>query len=247
MSKKKITLSIVSHRNCQDILTFLKSNQIILDKEYLSIIIRINIPEDITELREITYKNASFEIISNKTPMGFGQNHNKNFEVSHSPDREIFIVCNPDLTIISDNIFVDLLASSISIDKCIYTPRILNEDFSDADYRRGPIYFSNLLKRFLLNKKNGDNTFLWTPSVFKCFPSTLFKNLDGYDDNIFMYYEDYDICMRARAAGSKVKIMENNYVIHKAARSSRKSLKLLQHHLVSIYYVTRKKKRNDYR
>ncbi len=53
------------------------------------------------------------------------------------------------------------------------------------------------------------------------------RKVGFFDPNIFMYFEDDDLCMRARAAGHSVIIVAGARMQHLVGRSSRRSLSLL--------------------
>ena len=75
------------------------------------------------------------------------------------------------------------------------------------------------------------------------FSKELFIKLNGYDENIFLYYEDYDICMRAKPF-CKLIISKHLKVNHYENRVSRKNFKLFLNHIKSSLYVLNK--RNTY-
>ena len=118
----------------------------------------------------------------------------------------------------------------------------------EADFRRSDITILRVFGRFF-SKKIGLSYFdyKWFPSVFKIFSHHSYETLGGYDENIFMYYEDYDICMRARKKGMELEVLDAAYVIPPSSRSSRKKIKLFLIHINSIYYVLRKKIIGEYK
>ena len=183
-------------------------------------------------------------VIYNKEINGFG-NHNLNFELKDSKS-EYFIVCNPDLISLPS---IELFDELPLVEKFYFeTPLILDQNGNKADYLRSEISFITILMRFFVSKKAGTvldvKDAVWVPSVFKIFSSQLFEELGGYDENIFMYYEDYDICKRATKF---VKLKHSKYSLrHIARRNSRKSPRLLAAHLKSVLYVLRKKWLNKY-
>ena len=55
---------------------------------------------------------------------------------------------------------------------------------------------------------------------FYDFSSKLFKEIKGYDENIFLYYEDYDICMRSKKY-CKLFIRTDITVLHKKIKQKK--------------------------
>ena len=241
----RFLISIISHHNVVDIKQLIENNMSVLDIKEVFLLIRFNVQEDCEQLESIDFTNAKMAMSFNEKPAGFGENHNKNFN-EFCETSDIFIVCNPDIERISNSIFQFLKIGCK--DDTLVVPKILNEDLSEADFRRQDLKLMHLLGR-LFNKKVGTSieNYTWVPSIFKCFTYGGFKKINGYDENIFMYYEDYDICMRAKSLGIDILISESDYVVHRGTRESRKSPKLLFSHIKSVFYVLRQKYLGVYR
>ena len=86
----------------------------------------------------------------NEKPVGFGENHNKNFNKFCQP-KDIFIVCNPDIEKISKTIFKFLKVNCK--DNILVVPKILNSDFSEADFRRQDLKLTHFLGGYLIKKR----------------------------------------------------------------------------------------------
>lgn len=247
MEHKNILISIVSHRNILQIFGFLEQNIEHLDLLGVLVIIRVNTDENTDIIKSLSYRTAEIKVVINEVPLGFGANHNKTFfEFKQSCD--IFIVCNPDIGKISADILHELRRAHIEDPKAILTPRIVAQNLIDVDYIRNDISVLDLIRR-MFNKSvgTGDTSTYWFPSVFKCFPKSVFEHLNGYDQNIFMYYEDYDICMRARKLEYTLSVVNAAFIVHEGTRKSRKNMKLLMHHIRSIRYVYLKKLMGRYK
>jgi N-acetylglucosaminyl-diphospho-decaprenol L-rhamnosyltransferase len=235
-----LVVSIVSHYDEISIKNMLLKNIKKFDRVDVNIIIRLNMKENIKKYITIrkSFKKAQFNIVSNENPYGFGKNHNLTFAQFSKPG-DIFIVCNPDIVGFSDKILNQIVLKQKN--NQIICPLIFESKGKIADFRRTNINFWNILGR-VFSKKIGLSTseFKWFPSVFTVFPYESYFSLEGYDENIFMYYEDYDICMRARKKGINLKILEDVHIIHPPRRSSRKNIRLLIAHMNSIFYVLKK-------
>jgi hypothetical protein len=73
--------------------------------------------------------------------------------------------------------------------------------------------------------ENNVNTYSnpdWIGGAFMVFKCESFIKLNGFDEEFFMYYEDTDICFRAKELGMKIVYDPNFYIIHEARRSGRK-------------------------
>lgn len=78
----------------------------------------------------------------------------------------------------------------------------------------------------------------WVSGACLIISSTLFQELHGFDENIFMYSEDADLCTRTRARGKEVVYFEGSKIIHFHAKSSRKvrALALINGYKSRLYY-----------
>jgi N-acetylglucosaminyl-diphospho-decaprenol L-rhamnosyltransferase len=74
----------------------------------------------------------------------------------------------------------------------------------------------------------------WVGGMFMFFPSAVYKQVNGFDERYFLYYEDVDLCARLTNLGFKVVFCPASKVIHLAQRTSHKSIKYLRWHLSSM-------------
>jgi len=49
----------------------------------------------------------------------------------------------------------------------------------------------------------------------------MFRDVGGFDERFFLYYEDIDVCLRARERGWDVAMAPNAHVLHEGSRSTR--------------------------
>ncbi len=177
-------------------------------------------------------------LLDNTLPKGFGENHNAAFERIKQP---FFCPLNPDISLI-DNPFRPLLAELRNTGGGIAAPLVLAPDGVVEDsVRRFPTVASLLHKigggqggRY--NPKLNDPIFCpdWVAGMFMLFRSEDYEKLGGFDPKFFLYYEDVDICARARKAGMGLIVCPSVAVIHDARRDSHRSLRHLRWHLASM-------------
>ena len=60
----------------------------------------------------------------------------------------------------------------------------------------------------------------WVTGAFTIIPRKLFESLDGFDENIWMYAEELELCYRIKAKGFKVAYQPKPSIIHLAGASS---------------------------
>lgn len=231
-----ILISIVSHQQGDLILKLLNDIQQVCDHKNLYVVITKNIPEKI-HFKENDF-NFMLKIIENKTPKGFGANHNNAFRFR---DSNFFAVLNPDLRLIQDPFY--FLSSRLSDKQLgIISPLIVNtENIIEDNARRLPTPFKLLKRNFLFNKRNKfdykiEDFFLfpdWIAGIFMMFSSTVFLRMNGFDERYFLYFEDVDLCSRLRLAGYKVVLDPSVKVIHEARRKSHKNIQYFIWHVLS--------------
>ena len=74
----------------------------------------------------------------------------------------------------------------------------------------------------------------WVAGMFMLFRKDFFKNINGFDQGYFLYYEDIDLCIRARKQKFEVVFVNSTFVYHDARRSSHKNLRFLIIHITSV-------------
>ena len=240
-----MTLSIVSHNDGEIISRMIRATPPSILSSYSEIIIRENAKDFCNQLHTCELEYNNIRLIFNTERFGFGKNHNLNYKAS-SHQSEYFIVCNPDLDQLPD--VHSELCNHKRVPYFLGTAIIQDTNDKIADFKRTEISWFIILLRFIVSKKFGitknmDNC-VWVPSVFKVFSRSLFEKVNGYDERIFMYYEDYDICKRTQKH-AKIQILDST-VCHVARRSSRKNFKGLWTHVKSVHYVLGKKRGKKY-
>ena len=178
----------------------------------------------------------SIVLIKNDDNKGFGHGHNCVLSIL---DSRFHFIVNPDI-IIETDIFSEL---SEYLDKNpdvgLVTPKILNMDGTDQMLpKRDPSVLAllgrRIFKKALKNEvgyyqmldKNLDeiNDIEFATGCFFGIDTDLFKEINGFDERFFLYYEDMDITRRARAVRRAV-YNPFFYVYHAWERSSAHSLR----------------------
>ena len=247
---KNITISIVTHNQNEILSILLDQLSAFADHIYKVLITHNVVGENLLE-----NKNYLFDIhnIYNSKPLGFGENHNRAFKFCKT---SFFCVMNPDIQIhndpfkklmtLLDDPFISVVAPSIT--------NLLGHREDNARYFPTPLslldklFFGNdgvypILKTDLVTYPD------WVGGMFLLFSSDKFKELNGFDKNFYLYYEDVDFCIRSWKKGYKVLLCCQESVIHDARRSSRSNFKYFKWHIASgirffIKHLGRFPKRN---
>jgi hypothetical protein len=230
-----ISISVISHMQMDLIDNLLHDIHKHCRASSLEFILTLNLDEELP----VTIDNYWFpiRIIRNKKPHGFAANHNQAFSQATG---QFFCVMNPDIRL-NDNPFPALLTCLQDSCAGVAAPVVLDEDGNMEDSARYfPTPFKILCKAF--GKCKGSDYVVtdemifpdWVGGMFMVFPSELFKQLNGFDQKFFLYYEDVDLCARLRLSGYVVVLCPTARVVHQARRSSHQNFKYLRWHMVSM-------------
>jgi GT2 family glycosyltransferase len=74
----------------------------------------------------------------------------------------------------------------------------------------------------------------WIGGMFMLFRSETYREIGGFDERYFLYYEDVDICARLRHRGYDVRLIPAASVVHAARRDSHRRLRYLAWHIRSM-------------
>ena len=90
--------------------------------------------------------------------------------------------------------------------------------------------------------KENNNVFFtdWIGGMFIIISSVDFKKLNGFDKDYFLYFEDVDICKRAKKIGFTIAESKTVKVIHEAQRQSRSNIRHFFYHMGSYLLYLKK-------
>lgn len=229
---KQVSLSVVSHRQGSMV------NELLGDvarySPSLDLQLTCNVPE-----RTAFHTDGlqHFRRFDNVSVQGFGANHNAAFRHCDSP---FFCVCNPDVRLINDP-FPELIACMKDPNVGVVAPRVLAPASGWEDNARYfPTPMGLVAKLFHLDEglypvvREAPMEVDWVAGMFMLFRAEAFRDVGGFDDRFFLYYEDVDICARLWKAGWKVMLHPGVSVIHAAQRTSRKNPRYMAWHLSSM-------------
>lgn len=234
-----LTVSIVSHR--QGAL----AHQVLRDLERctsvpLEVILTVNVPE------VLPFDASAFAypltVVENRVAKGFGANHNAAFGAARGSH---FCVMNPDIRLAEDP-FPGLLRALARPDVGVAAPAVTNPAGALEDSaRRFPTVWTLVRKAFTRGTRidyalgHAAMEPEWLAGMFLVLRSPTFRELGGFDEAYFLYYEDVDLCMRLRAAGYRVVWVPDVPVVHDARRESRRNPRYLAWHVKSVLrYLT---------
>ena len=197
---------------------------------------------------------AGVRLIRNKENLGFARAHNRGIAASTG---DVVILINPD-TIVERDFFDSLEAFFAETPKVgIVGPRILESDGElQLSARREISAFSGFLGRTSLLTRLFPKSSLvksqfpavtegshpsavdWVSGACMAIRRETLRGIGPLDERFFMYFEDADLCRRARAAGWLVYYLPHVEIVHQTGASSRSKPKAvwLLHKSAFLYH-----------
>lgn len=226
----KIYISVVSH---YDDKLIIENNVLsVLAKNY-TVVLKCNTPA--SEPLKGYAKQAGIILLDEKYGMGFSQNNNYVFfyceNMLNMTDNDFFLVLNPDLIIEKESLIklhqrvIDQLPDICTIN--------LYKDISKTQIENSIKRFPSLLTPLitactgsrpdLYDKSTIDNPINidWAAGSFLLFQSKHYNMLNGFNEKYFMYFEDVDLCKRAKKNGLKVTYYPDIKATHLGAYTNR--------------------------
>lgn len=172
--------------------------------------------------------------------LGYGRAHN--LAIARSVDSfKYHIVCNPDIRLASNLVatLIEYMETHLDVGLCM--PRLIGSDgLEQYCCRRSPLlwdYVSQLIfpKSWGLKRKHSlemrDCDYAEIMEVeclsgcFMMFRSSVLRELGGFDRRFFMYFEDFDLSMRAKRFARNI-YLPLTYAIHGRRSEHRRSWRL---------------------
>jgi N-acetylglucosaminyl-diphospho-decaprenol L-rhamnosyltransferase len=156
-------------------------------------------------------------VIRNRLNEGFGRANNIGARTVESP---LVLICNPDVRVEPGAVAELLAASQRYPDAGFFAPRIIEPS--------GRVFFQprSLIAPYLTNPSGplvlpeGDACVPFASGACFLIRRDLFLRLGGFDERIFLFYEDDDLCRRVADSGAALIYVPAAVVRHGRGRSS---------------------------
>lgn len=237
-----LTLIIVTYES-QEIISELADKI----KPFLNIIFIDNASKDKT-IETIKQHLPHSVILSNSKNLGFGKANNQGAQLTKT---KYILFLNPDCYISLES--VSQLISTLSIYKnaAIAAPQTWNTyNLPQISYRQ-PFY--EKINKIRYEVPDGITSAKWISGCCLMTRTEEFLKVGGFDENIFLYFEDDELCLKFIQAGYDCLIDPNAMAIHKGGASSKSNWKinfkkeffwLTSRHYMINKYLGEKKARN---
>lgn len=191
-------------------------------------------------LAQMERSGASVRLIAGHGNVGFGRGHNLALDrigrhhLVLNPDIEIdpealaaalaFMQAHPDCGLLTPAAF---FADGTRQYLCKRYPTVLDlllRGFAPRALRR---FFSARLDRYEMRDQIGD-TVAWDPPIvsgcFMLFRGDVFRRLGGFDPRFFLYFEDFDLSLRAGRI-TRLAYVPTVRIVHHGGNAARKGLR----------------------
>lgn len=205
--------------------------------------------EDYLALCNLLREFEHLQLVRSKINLGFGAGNMLGYQYA-SGDYLAFINSDVLFTMPVFDALLSFMKSHSKVGVC--APQIWDENHQESiSFRHFEgIRYKLLGKKFLElttpNKPSPQKKYTQPIEVdfvlgsFMFFKTTAFEAVGGFDLNIFLYYEEADICQRLKNKGYQTFFIPSLNYIHLEGKSSKEKLPLKLEHLLSYFYVTRK-------
>ena len=219
----KVGVSIVSHHNQSEIMQN-HSEYVTMENVEFKVCLTDNTGSH--SLRKFC-EEKQYGYILNETKKGFGENNNQNFKWLQKFNIDLLLVINPDVKIDVPS-YVNFLKKIWKEKWNIFGSKVIEPKNIYASQRRKfPKIYHPLLslltkrKYFMLDPKIS-SLVDWVGGSFLNIRTESFEHLNGFDERFFMYYEDLDLCHRAKKEGMTVMYYSDFSFEHTAKRAGHK-------------------------
>lgn len=235
----KLSIIIVNHNTTSLVQKCIASVQEHLKESFEIIVVDNSSNEQESANAKEAYsgkEGIQFLHVANK---GYGEANNRGAEIARG---EYLLLLNPDTLIVDDSIskLVKLLSENPKIGAL--SPLIYQENGKTLQN----CFFCNFqsLAGITIKKWQGKEIDLNKEIIYvdmitgacMMMKRSLFNELQGFDENFFMYIEDDDLCRRITQAGYKNAVYTKAKIIHLEGKSSTSFQKRLMYYKSQDYY-----------
>ncbi len=200
------------------------------------------------ELKKKNYKNC--HLLENSKNAGFGAGNN--FGVTKAKGEAVVFLNND--TEVKDGL-QEMLNFLMSHKEVTILGGQLKNDDGSLQNSSGKFYTLWNLALFLLGLQNFglvDKSPAhiaevdWVKGALLMIRREAFEVLEGFDEHIFMYLEDMELCFRARKKGYKVFFYPNVNIIHQDQGSSNRTFAIINIYKNMLYFYAKHKSSVEY-
>ena len=239
-----VVSAVIVTYNCKEVvMDCLESLTIGQEPVSIEIIVIDNDSTDGTSdvLSECASRYPQLKVKLNRENVGFGRAANQGAELAHG--RYLFLL-NPDTAVKPGSLGILTRFLEEHPEIGVVGPKVLNVDGSvQASRQRIPTIRSLLFEtwrlwrlspvlfggqRYATVNTNLSGEVEWVSGAAMMMTSQLFREVGGFDENFFLYYEDTDLCVRVRKQGFSIWYLPTAEIVHIGMYTSNKMRKLFE-------------------
>lgn len=199
------------------------SNTQLSPNEYEVIIVNNDASEN--EKLDTFQKQHDFKLIHAESNLGFGRACNRG---AREASGEILGFINPDAQFISGNLHTISERFQNDPSLGIIGLKLLTQDGTIQEWSTGTeVTLWDILRNNLgvpksraLWESTEPIKVDWVSGASLFIPKNLFQEIQGFDEDFFLYFEDTDLCKRAKAQGKSILYFPNISVKHLSGQSA---------------------------
>jgi len=230
---KDLSIIIVCYKGWGKLLKCLESLSLfkLINFSMEVIIVDNNSPDG--EIHEIEKKFPGFRFIINKVNGGFANGNNLGSRIASG---EFLLFLNPDTIVLESELLkmVDVARNNPDY-HVVSCKQVNNKGKLSRDNNHFPSLrrltgiqrtFADIGKSEKSETNNNGISFPdWVSGAVMILGKEIFQNLDGFDEDYWMYYEDVDLCQRVIKTGGRVALCNGITIEHNHGGSSRVNIK----------------------
>ncbi|WP_413307058.1 glycosyltransferase family 2 protein [Bacillus sp. 1P10SD] len=250
MANAKVAISIVTY-NSQHIFNVLDNlkKEFVQDRNFRFVVFDNNSNEEYK--KQLKEYQDFVDITFYQENKGFGFGHNYNLLKA---DEKYFLVFNPDIILVREDLLkmLEIMERDHSI--ALLVPKVLNSDGTPQHLMRDRVSVFDYFLRFVPFKfvkklfakrlaiyelrdipDDRDQDIRIGSGCFMLIKGEDFKEVGGFDDRYFMYFEDYDLCVELGRRNKRIVYTPFSQVVHYYERGAHKNSRLFKIFMKSMY------------
>jgi GT2 family glycosyltransferase len=250
MSNAKVAISIVTY-NSQHIFKVLENlkNEFGQDNQFRFVIFDNNSNEDYKNRLKEYQEFADIVFYHENNGFGFGHNYNL-----LNADEKYFLVFNPDIILVREDLLKMLKIIEDDKSIALLVPKVLNADGTPQHLMRERITVFDYFLRFvpfqfvkeMFAKRlasyelrdipdDRDQDIQYGSGCFMLLRGADFKEVGGFDERYFMYFEDTDLCLKLKNRNKRIVYTPFSQVVHYYERGAHKNTGLFKIFMTSMF------------
>ncbi|WP_251551937.1 glycosyltransferase family 2 protein [Neobacillus muris] len=250
MSNAKVAISIVTY-NSKHIFKVLDNlrTEFSSDSRFRIIVFDNNSNKDYQDQLKAYQDFVDITFYHENNGFGFGHNYNL-----LNSDEPYFLVFNPDVILVKEDLLkmIEVIDRDESI--ALLVPKVLNSDGTTQHLMRDRVSVFDYALRFIpfkfvkkiFQKRLASYELRDIPDdrlvdirigsgCFMLLRGKDFKSVGGFDDRYFMYFEDYDLCLKLKNNNKRIVYSPFSNVVHYYERGAHKNPALFKIFMHSMF------------